>query len=69
MYNEIVVFMERLKELRIQNGYTVAKMAELVGLSQTYYWQIENKKRRLFYDIAVKIAKVFDLKPDDIFYN
>ena len=61
--------MEKLKKLRIKYGYTIAYMAELVGVSPTYYWQIENKKRRLYYEIALRIAKIFNLKPDDIFYN
>ena len=33
------------------------------------YCQIENGQRRLSYQMAVKIAKIFNLKPDDIFYN
>ncbi|MBQ6687185.1 MAG: helix-turn-helix transcriptional regulator [Bacilli bacterium] len=61
--------MNKLKELRIKNGYTIAKIAKLIGLSPTYYWQLENKQRRLYYEIAIKIAKVFSLKPDDVFYD
>ena len=44
-------------------------MSRMLGLSKSYYWQIENKKRRLFYDLAVKIANIFQLKPDDLFYE
>ena len=44
-------------------------MSRMLGLSKSYYWQIENKKRRLFYDLAVKIAEIFQLKPDDLFYE
>lgn len=69
LYNVVVMAMEKLKNLRINQGYTIAQMAELVGLSPTYYWQIENKKRRLYYEIAARIAKVFNLKPDDIFFD
>ena len=61
--------MNKLKEIRKKHGYTIAHMAKLVNLSPTYYWQLENKQRRLYYEIAVKIAKVFNLKPDDIFYD
>jgi putative transcriptional regulator len=61
--------MKKLKELRIKNNLTVKDMADLVGISQTYYWQIENKDRRLFYELAIKIAKVFNLKPDELFYE
>lgn len=44
-------------------------MAELLGISKTYYWQIENKKRRLSYDMAIKIARLFEQRPDTIFYE
>ena len=61
--------MKKLKELRLKNKLSVVQMACIVGISPTYYWQIENKDRRLYYELAVKIAKVFKLKPDDIFYD
>ncbi len=61
--------MKKLKELRQQKNYTISQFAKLVKISPTYYWQIENKKRRLYYKLAVEIAKVFGLKPDDIFYD
>jgi putative transcriptional regulator len=44
-------------------------MAKMLGISKPYYWQIENKKRRLYYSLAKKIASIFKLKPDDIFYE
>lgn len=44
-------------------------MAEYLNISYAYYWQIENNKRQLYYSLAIKIAKIFDLKPDQIFYK
>ena len=44
-------------------------MANMIGVSTAYYWQLENKKRNLYYKTAIKIARVFNLKPDDIFYE
>lgn len=61
--------MNKLKELRITNNLTVVEISKLIGISPTYYWQIENKKRRMYYELAKKIAQVFKLKPDDIFYE
>ena len=61
--------MNKLKELRLENNITLKEMAKKVGISYTYYWQIENKERNLYYYLAVKIAKIFNLKPDDIFYE
>lgn len=57
-----------LKELRIEKGYNYKQMAEILGISKSFYWQLENKKRRLTYEMAIKIASVFRKKPDDIFY-
>jgi len=64
-----MIKMEKLKELRIKNNYTFDDMAKMLGISKPYYWQIENKKRRLYYSLAKKIANIFKLKPDDIFYE
>ncbi len=61
--------MNKLKELRKLHKITIKEMAIKIGVSPTYYWQIENKKRNLYYKLAIKIAKVFNLKPDDIFYE
>jgi putative transcriptional regulator len=58
-----------LKELREHHGLTYAEMAKKVGISKCYYWQIEHKNRRLYYDMAKKIAAIFKLKPDDIFFD
>lgn len=61
--------MRKLRNMRINNNYTYEDMANLLDISKAYYWQIENKKRRLTYALAIKISSVFNLKPDDIFYE
>lgn len=61
--------MEKLKQLRLERGYTFKKMADLVGISKPFYWQLENGQRRMTYDLSVRIANVFGLKPDDLFYD
>ncbi len=58
-----------LKQLRKDKGYSYQKMANLLSISKAFYWQIENEKRRLSYETAIRIAEVFNKKPDDIFYN
>ena len=60
--------MEKLKKLRKETGLTVYDMAKKLGITASFYSQIENKKRRLFYDMAIKIAQIFDEKPDNLFY-
>ncbi len=60
---------EKLQKLRIEKDLSTRNMADFIGVSQAYYWQIENKERRLYYHIAVKIAKIFNMKPDELFYD
>lgn len=61
--------LEKLKEFRENKGLTYKQVADQVGISKEYYWMIENGKRRLSYDLSVKIAKVFNKTPDDIFLD
>lgn len=61
--------LEKLKQLREENKLTYKEVAEKVNISKEYYWMIENGKRRLNYELAIKIAQVFNKKPDDIFLS
>lgn len=61
--------MKKLKELRKSNNISYQDIADKLNISKTFYWQIENGKRRLTYIMAIKIAEIFKLKPDDIFYE
>lgn len=58
-----------LKELRKAKNLTSKQMAEKLGISKAFYSQIENRTRRLSYDMAIKISKIFNSKPDKIFYE
>lgn len=60
---------KKLKELRQKNKYTTQIMADKLGISKAFYCQIENGVRRLSYDMAVRIANIFNLKPDTIFFK
>lgn len=61
--------MEKLKKIRRKNNYTCQMMSEKLNISKPFYWQIENGKRRLSYEMAIKIAAIFNMRPDDIFYS
>lgn len=58
-----------LKEIRKNNNLSSKDMAEKLCISKAYYSQIENRTRRLSYDMAIKISEVFNSKPDKIFYE
>lgn len=57
-----------LKELRYREKYTTKVMSEKLGISKPFYCQLENRTRRLSYQMAIKIAAIFGSKPDEIFY-
>lgn len=59
----------KLREKRLKKGYTNQKMADILGISKAFYYQIENGDRKLTYDMAIKIANIFKMQPDAIFYN
>ncbi len=61
--------MKILKTLRKDNRYTYQDIANILNISKAFYWQIENEKRRLSYELAIKIALIFNKKPDEIFYD
>lgn len=59
----------KLKEIRYKNNMTLQYVANKVGISKAFYCQLENGKRRMLYETAIKIAAVFNVKPDYLFYN
>lgn len=60
---------EKLRALRLAKKLSYKELALKLGLSTSYYWQLENKKKNLYYETAKKIASYFKLKPDDIFFD
>ena len=58
-----------LKELRKNNNLSSKDMAEKLCMSKAFYSQIENRTRRLSYDMAIKISEIFNSKPDKILYE
>lgn len=60
---------EQLKRIREENQLTAQEVADKIGITKGYYSMIENGKRGLSYPIAVRIADVFGMKPDEIFFE
>jgi transcriptional regulator with XRE-family HTH domain len=54
-----VKFGKRVKELRISNGYSQEKLAEISDLDRTYIPGIEAGKRNVSLVVVEKIAKAF----------
>ncbi len=59
----------KLKQIRKENKIKMKEIADKMGVSVSYYWQLETGRKRLFYDRALQIATIFNMKPDDLFYT
>lgn len=59
-----MIFISRLKELRLQRGYTQIKMQHLTGIDQSDYSKIENGKRYYSFEQCRKIALALDTSMD-----
>ena len=60
---------KKLKQVRKENNLSIYDMADKLNISAVQYYYIENQKRILFYDMAIKISRIFNMKPDSIFMH
>lgn len=56
--------LSRLKNLRIERGYTQIKMQHLTGIDQSDYSKIENGKRYYTFEQCKRIALALDTSMD-----
>lgn len=56
--------MLRIKELREDNDIKQKKIAELLGIQQNSYSQIENEKNTIQIDHLIKLAKFYNTSTD-----
>lgn len=61
--------LDSLKEIMKEKKYTYDHIANSLRCSKPFVWQIVNGERRLTYENALLIARVFGMKPDDLFYS
>ncbi len=59
----------KLKQMRKKKKIRIVDMSQQLGISPAYYSQIETGKKNLSYSLAIKIAEIFNKKPDYIFYE
>ena len=59
----------KLVELRKMHNLSCQDLSKILNISKSYYWQLEQGNRNLYYKLAIDIAKYFKLKPDDLFYD
>jgi len=53
--------------VRIEKNLSQKQLAEAIGISESYYCQLENGSRRMSLPVAQKIALALDVLMDDIF--
>lgn len=56
--------MNRIKELRLERGYTQIKMQHLTGIDQSDYSKIESGKRYLTFEQCRKVAIALNTSMD-----
>ena len=59
-------FGAKVKELRILNGFSQEKLAELSDLDRTYIPGIESGKRNVSLVVIEKIAKAFNMRLSEL---
>lgn len=57
----------RLKEARLAKQLTQRELAKMVGISESYYCQLETGARRISLPVAQKISVALDKGLDDLF--
>ena len=58
-----------LKSIMKEDKYTYEYIANALGCSKLFAWQIVHGKRRLSYEKALLISAIFNMKPDELFYD
>lgn len=61
--------MHTLRTIRTNKGYTQQFIGQKLKMTKSGYHMIEAGKRTISYATAVEIAKLFNARPDDIFYD
>ncbi len=59
--------MKRLQELREKSDLSHCELAKKVGVSRSFYTQIENGTRTPSLKVAIRIANFFGVGMDEIF--
>jgi len=54
----------RLREIRESKGLSGTKVAELLGISPQYYYELEKGKKRLNDELLMKLAELYNVSTD-----
>jgi transcriptional regulator with XRE-family HTH domain len=59
-------FGEKLRTLRLRQGYTTRQLADLLAVSHTHVIGIENGKRGTSTELVLRIADLFQVTTDQL---
>lgn len=59
----------RLKEIRKERGLTQRQVADMAGMSQSYYTELENGKKQINAHRMECIAKALRVRPRDLIFD
>lgn len=65
----VIEYGDFLKDKRIAKGYSQARVAEMLGISQQGYCRYELGQREPGLDFIIDVAKILDFKPGEFFDN
>ena len=64
------MFVFVIKNIRLKKNLTIYRLSKITGINRGYLTQLENNKKfNPSLEIMYKIAKVLDVKVDDLFYS
>lgn len=55
---------ERIRHLRIENGFTQEQVADALNIDQSYYGRIETGKRGCSVDLLIQLSDLFNVSLD-----
>lgn len=55
---------KRIKELRIENGYTLKQLGEMLNLGESTMSMYESGKRKPDYDTLIRLSQIFGVTTD-----
>ncbi len=59
----------KFRFLRKEKGLNLEDIARELNVSKAYISMIETGKRSLDYQMAIQMAGIFDVKPDELFFD
>lgn len=61
--------LSKFRYLRKERGLNLEDIARELNVSKAYISMIETGKRSLDYEMAIQMARIFNIRPDEIFFE